>query len=99
VADAVADPCAGLVAAAATLAALAAGGSWLLDVSLRRVAAHLAGPGPGPGPGGGRDPRPGPIAGPPPGLVAEPPRARRPSGPAPRLGEHTGAVLAGLGAG
>ena len=44
-ADAVADPCSGLVAAAAVLRALAAGGRWLLDVSMRAVAAHLAGPG------------------------------------------------------
>ena len=44
-ADAVADPCAGLVAAAATLEALSEGGRRLLDVSMRDVAAHLAGPG------------------------------------------------------
>ena len=39
-----ADPCAGLVAAAAVVTALAAGGRWLLDVAMARVAAHLAGP-------------------------------------------------------
>ena len=43
-ADAVADPCAGLVGAAAVLRALASGGRWLIDVSMRDVAAHLAGP-------------------------------------------------------
>jgi crotonobetainyl-CoA:carnitine CoA-transferase CaiB-like acyl-CoA transferase len=43
-ADAVADPCSGLVAAAAALDALAAGGRWLVDVAMARVAAHLAGP-------------------------------------------------------
>jgi hypothetical protein len=43
-ADAVADPAAGLVAAAACLDALAHGGRWLIDVALAGVAAHLAGP-------------------------------------------------------
>ena len=79
-ADAVADPCAGLVGAAAVLQALAAGGRWLLDVSMRDVAAHLAGP----------------LAGaiqPPTGLPADPPRARAPAGRGPRLGEHTEAIL------
>ncbi|HVW34456.1 MAG TPA: CoA transferase, partial [Acidimicrobiia bacterium] len=38
-ADAIADPCTGLVAAAATLSALSAGGRWLVDVALRDVAA------------------------------------------------------------
>ena len=79
-ADAVADPCSGVVAAAAALAALSAGGHWLVDVSLRAVAASLAGP-----------VRPwSPVAT---GLVAEAPRARTPSGRAPGLGEHSGAVL------
>jgi CoA-transferase family III len=82
-ADAVADPCAGLVAAAAVLGALAAGGRWLLDVSMRDVAAHLAGS------------RSVPSAAPaPPGFVAEAPRARPAGGRGPRLGEHTEAVLA-----
>jgi hypothetical protein len=61
-ADAVADPCAGLVAAAANLSALGAGGRWLLDVSMRDVAAHLAGPITGPQPV--------------PPFAAAPPRAR-----------------------
>ena len=43
-ADAVADPCTGLVAATATLEALAAGGRWLIDVAMVAVSAHLAGP-------------------------------------------------------
>ncbi len=42
--DAIADPCAGLVAATATLAALRQGDRWLVDISLAGVAAHLAGP-------------------------------------------------------
>mgnify|MGYP001256341961 CR=1 FL=1 len=44
VADAIADPTSGLVAAAAAVEALVDGGRWLLDVSLSGVAAHLAGP-------------------------------------------------------
>jgi len=42
-ADAIADPLAGMVAAAAVDAALTAGGRWLLDVSMAAVAAHVAG--------------------------------------------------------
>ena len=84
-ADAVADPCSGLVAAAATLAALAAGGHWLLDVPMRDVAAHLAGP------------APRHCARPPAGLAAEPPMARTASRRAPDLGEHTAAILAEFG--
>jgi hypothetical protein len=42
-ADAVADPVTGVVAAAAALGALAAGGRWLLDVAMAGVAAGLAG--------------------------------------------------------
>lgn len=41
-ADAVADPLTGLVAATAVLGSIAAGGRWLLDVSLQGVAAHFA---------------------------------------------------------
>ena len=59
-ADAIADPATGLVAAAACLAALAAGGTWLLDVAMAEVAADLAGP----------------TLAVPPHLVAAPPRAR-----------------------
>jgi hypothetical protein len=42
-ADAIADPASGLVATSAVLAAFAEGGRWLLDVSMRAVAADLAG--------------------------------------------------------
>lgn len=83
-ADAIADPTAGLVAAAAVLDALATGGRWLLDVAMATVAAHLAGPTPPSPPG----PDPSPDA--------TRPRARPRRGRAPRLGEHTGVVLAEL---
>ncbi len=43
VADAVADPLAGLTAAAGVVQALAVGGRWLLDVSMAGVAAWVAG--------------------------------------------------------
>jgi hypothetical protein len=43
-ADAVADPLCGLVAAAAVLEALAAGGRWLLSAALAPLAAAVAGP-------------------------------------------------------
>ncbi|HVX18478.1 MAG TPA: CoA transferase [Acidimicrobiales bacterium] len=43
VADAVADPVSGMVAAAATLATLRSGGRWLLDVAMAGVSAHVAG--------------------------------------------------------
>ena len=43
-ADAVTDPLSGLVAAAAVLEALAAGGRWLLDVAMAPLAAAVAGP-------------------------------------------------------
>jgi crotonobetainyl-CoA:carnitine CoA-transferase CaiB-like acyl-CoA transferase len=85
-ADAVADPCAGIVSAAAVLEALTTGRRWLLDVSLRGVAAHLAASDTGNTAGSG-------AAGQPVGVVSEPPRARTPSGRGPRLGEHTEAVL------
>ncbi len=79
-ADAIADPAAGLVTAAAILDALSVGGRWLLDVSMATVAAHLAGP-----------TLPTDGAHPP-----APPQARPSPGRAPRLGEHTDAVLADL---
>ena len=43
-ADAVADPVSGLVAAAAVLEALAAGGRWLVDAAMAPMAAAVAGP-------------------------------------------------------
>ncbi len=45
-ADAVADPLTGVLAAVATAAALAAGGSWLIDAPLARAAAYACGLGP-----------------------------------------------------
>ena len=80
-ADAIADPLTGLTAAGACLEAMAAGGRWLLDVSMAGVCAGLAGP----------------TLPAPPDLVAAEPRARRPVAAAPELGADTGAVLAGLG--
>lgn len=82
-ADAVPDPVAGLVATAGVLEALAAGGRWLLDVAMAEVAAHLAGP---------------TLAILPTGAPpdAAPPRARPTRGRAPRVGEHTDAVLTDL---
>jgi hypothetical protein len=92
-ADAVADPLAGLHAAAATLEAWEDGGAVLLDVSLARVAAHAAA---GAGPPCGRVRRRStgfelevegarvPVA---------PPRARAPVGRARPLGADTRAVL------
>jgi crotonobetainyl-CoA:carnitine CoA-transferase CaiB-like acyl-CoA transferase len=87
-ADAVADPLAGLVAAAACLDALALGGRWLVDVAMAGVAASLAGPTLDPGPDG-------PVAGPAPEVA--PPRARSAPAPGPALGEHTAEVMDGLG--
>ena len=81
VADAVADPLTGLVAAGAVVDALARGGRWLLDISLAGVAAHVAGG------AAGEAWRAGPVA----DAVA--PRARRPAGTAPALGADTDAVL------
>lgn len=80
-ADAIADPTTGLVAAAAILEALAAGGRWLLDVAMADVAAFLAGP-----------TLPVTDA----AIPVAAPRARTPSGRGPALGEHTTDVLAGL---
>ncbi len=80
-ADAVADPASGLVAAAAVLDAVAAGGSWLLDVAMSGVAAHLAGP-------------TLPV---PSDTVATPPEVWRARGVGPQLGADTGAVLDELG--
>jgi hypothetical protein len=80
-ADAVADPITGLAAANACLDALAAGGRWLLDVSMAGVGASLAGP-----------TVPAPAD-----LPVEPPRARPVTRRAPPLGADTGEVLAELG--
>ncbi len=80
-ADAVADPCAGLTAATATLDALASGGRWLLDVALSAVAASLAGP-------------TLPV---PPNLVATGPAPPPPSPTSPIMGFDTARVLQQLG--
>jgi hypothetical protein len=80
-ADAVADPITGLAAARACLDALAAGGRWLLDVSMARVCAALGGP-----------TLPAPA-----GLPVAPPRARPTQRSAPELGADTTQVLAELG--
>jgi CoA-transferase family III len=79
-ADAVADPLCGLVAAAGILEALAAGGRWLLSVALAPLAAAVAGPG-----------LVVDAAAP-----ASPPRARAAVCPARPLGADTAAVLGGL---
>ncbi len=81
-ADAVADPLTGLTAAQASLAALAEGGRWVLDVSMAGVAAGLAGP-------------TLPAAT---GLAVAEPQARTPAGQAPALGADTAAVLTEVGA-
>ncbi|HEY0400035.1 MAG TPA: CoA transferase, partial [Acidimicrobiia bacterium] len=94
-ADAVADPCTGIVAAAAVLRALSEGGRWLLDISMRDVAAHLAAPSfSGPAPAGSMAGPAGSVTGP---VMAAPPRARAVVGRGPGLGEHTEAVFAELG--
>lgn len=80
-ADAVADPASGLVAAAIALDALAVGGSWLLDVSLSGVAAHLGGP----------------TLSVPEGVKAIAPTARRPRAIGPRLGADNASVLSDIG--
>jgi CoA-transferase family III len=85
-ADAIADPVAGLAAAAACLDALAVGGRWLLDVPMSGVAASLAGPTLVPEGSGPSD-----------GLDVASPRARHVRSPGPLLGEHTVEVLNSLG--
>jgi hypothetical protein len=80
-ADAIADPLTGLTAAGACLDALAAGGRWLLDVSMSAVSAGLAGP----------------TLAAPPGLAVAPPRSRPVRARAPALGADTAAVFAELG--
>jgi hypothetical protein len=81
VADAIADPLTGVVAATAVLDALRRNERVLLDVALARVAAHVAGSA---ATEPWRDGDDGDAC-----LPAAPP----PSGAAPRLGEHTDAVL------
>ncbi len=80
VADAVADPLAGLVAAAAVLEALSAGGRWLIDAAMAPMAASAAGP-------ALVDVR---------GASARPPRARPAVRRAHALGADTASVLGEL---
>lgn len=84
VADAVADPLTGVAAAAAATRALAAGGHWLLDVAMTRVAAFVAAA------AGGQPWHPGTDA------DALPPQAPPPPSQAAALGAHTEPVLATL---
>jgi len=79
-ADAIADPLAGLAAAGACLEAMAAGGRWLLDVSMAGVCGGLVGP----------------TLSVAPGLTVADPRARPPLASSPQLGADTERVLAGL---
>jgi crotonobetainyl-CoA:carnitine CoA-transferase CaiB-like acyl-CoA transferase len=76
-ADAVADPITGLAAARACLDALAAGGRWLLDVSMAGLSAALAGP-------------TLPVSE---AVPVEPPRARPVARVSPELGADTAEVL------
>jgi len=91
VADAVADPLTGVLAAAAGAALLGAGGSWFVDAPLARAAAwtaglgsHLADRAATWGAGGWELD----------GAPVRPPRSRTPAGAAPPLGHDTDAVLA-----
>jgi crotonobetainyl-CoA:carnitine CoA-transferase CaiB-like acyl-CoA transferase len=81
VADAVADPLTGVVAAAAVLDALGAGRRVLLDVALARVAAHVARAAAGAPWRVGTE------------EAAALPAVPEPRGRAPELGEHTESVL------
>jgi CoA-transferase family III len=83
-ADAVADPLAGVLAALVASAALAAGGSWFVDAPLAQAASFAAGLGPVPATDA--------AAAPPP--PARPPRARPSEGAIRPLGADTVAVLA-----
>lgn len=78
--DAVADPATGLVAAAALVDLMRAGGRWTADVAMADVAAHLAGP-----------TLPVPA-----GVDAAEPWSRRRTGSGPALGQHTDEILSSL---
>jgi len=94
-ADAVADPATGLVAAAACLGLLAETGTWLLDVPMAGVAAHLAGPtrDHGPSPAADAD---GYVATARGRVQVAPPRSRRVVAGGPALGADTERVVAEL---
>jgi hypothetical protein len=91
-ADAIADPLTGVLAALAASAALDCGGSWFIDAALARAASFAAGLGPVPANDAAGHPGPGPTT----DAAARPPRARHPDGPIRPLGADTVAVLAGL---
>ncbi len=80
-ADALADPVTGLTAADACVQALAAGGRWLLDVSMAAVSAALTGP----------------TLHAPPDLAVAHPRSRPAVASAPALGSDTARTLSELG--
>jgi crotonobetainyl-CoA:carnitine CoA-transferase CaiB-like acyl-CoA transferase len=79
-ADAVADPLTGVLAALAASAALGAGGSWFVDAPLSEAASFAAGLGPVPASD----------------AAPRPPRARQPDGAIRPLGADTVAVLSEL---
>lgn len=95
VADALADPAAGLMAAAAALQALAAGGGMMVDVALREAAALVAAGDPVPEDGWG-EARGGEGAWRWADAPLAPASARPAAGPAAPIGAHTEAVLAEL---
>lgn len=78
--DAVADPATGMVAAAASLDALRAGGRWHLEIAMSEVAAFLAGP----------------TLAVPEGVTAAEPASRRCFGPAPALGRDNDQIIHAL---
>jgi hypothetical protein len=89
-ADAIADPAAGMAAAAAALEAIGSGGTWLVDAALSRIAGSIAG-----------DHRLNrEIAGSAdPSIPVAEPSSPASSGRGPRLGEHTDIVFARLARG
>jgi len=91
-ADAVADPAAGLTAAAACLGLLSETGRWLIDVSMAGVAAHMAGDGK---PARTADPD-GTVTTSGGRVAVADPRSRRVIARGPALGADTDRVLAEL---
>jgi crotonobetainyl-CoA:carnitine CoA-transferase CaiB-like acyl-CoA transferase len=100
VGDAIADPLAGVHAAVAALASMIGGGSRIIDVSLRDVAAMTLVQPPSTGAAGARAYRVAggwEVAGPEGPVLVEPPQLRSATGAAAPSGAHTDAVLAELG--
>jgi hypothetical protein len=97
--DAIADPLTGLHAALGAAAAVVAGGSRIVDVAMRDVAAVAIGPArDGPG-AAARCSRAGWVVDTPGGdVLVEPPRGRRPASAAAAMGADTAAVLDAIGA-